>query len=376
MKTICMITTSEIFHDTRILNEANTLSKSYQVTILAKKYSRQAAKRYPFRIKLIDYRQFGFSQLNIFSSFIELIRAALKENPDVFHGHDLDGLLCCFYPAFRKRKILIYDSHELWSDTYPFSNLRGIQWFLPILEKLLIWRVRQGITVNCSLARFLSKKYGKGFLALYNVAQANNLGKSRFDLRRKFPGKKIILHLGSADEGRGLEQMIEAMKFLPERFCLVFIGGGKTESQAKELVDKLNLKNRVRFFPAVLPKDITSTIAEADLALALTQNVSKSYFLSSPNKIFQYLSAKLPILGSNFPEFKKIIRQKNADSADKIGEVVDPAKPALIAKAMIKMTAAINQQKYRKNLQKLSKTKYNWDVESQKLIKFYEEVFR
>src|SRR3990167_7927192 len=107
MKTICMITTSEIFHDTRILNEANTLSKSYQVTILAKKYSRQAAKRYPFRIKLIDYRQFGFSQLNIFSSFIELIRAALKENRDVFHGHDLDGLLCCFYPAFRKRKILI-----------------------------------------------------------------------------------------------------------------------------------------------------------------------------------------------------------------------------------------------------------------------------
>ena len=92
------------------------------------------------------------------------MKMAFKENPDIYHAHDLDGLLCAFPATLIKRKILIYDSHELWSDTFPFANLRGIRWLLPLLEKLLIWRVKAGITVNQSLSKYLSPKYGKKFI--------------------------------------------------------------------------------------------------------------------------------------------------------------------------------------------------------------------
>ncbi|MFA6492762.1 MAG: glycosyltransferase [Patescibacteria group bacterium] len=365
---ICMVTTSEIFHDSRILNEAGTLAKSHQVTILARKYPKQKNQKYPFKIKLIDFKKFPIFQLNIFSSFFSLAKAAFKENPDVYHAHDLDGLLCAIPAALRTRKILIYDSHELWSDTFPFANLRGIQWLLPILEKISMWKVKSGITVNDSLAKILHLKYGKKFISLYNAPAKQKIIKTKLDLRKQFPNKKIILHLGAADEGRGMEQMIEASKLLPANFILAFIGGGKTENELKTIIKKENLEKKVYFFPAVLPEQIIPIIKQVDLALALTQPVSKSYYYSLPNKIFQYIAAETPILGSNLPEFKKIILQ------NKIGEVVNPKKPRLIAEKILENLKKSPQNKYRRNLVGLAKTRYNWTVEGKKLELFYRDL--
>jgi len=368
MRSICMITTSEIYHDSRILNEAKTLCAKYKVTVLARKYPAEKRQKYSFRIKLIDYLKMPFWQLNIFSSFFSLIKATFRENPDIYHAHDLDGLLCAYPAALFRRKILIYDSHEFWSDTYPFANLKGIQWLLPILERTLIWKVKAGITVNETIAKYLTKKYHKNFLALHNVINLKQLEKSPYNLRHLFPNKKIILHLGAADEGRGMEEIIAASRYLDKDYVLVFIGGGKTENLTKMQVKKFGLENRVHFFPAVLPSEIISTIKQADLGLALTQKISLSYYYSLPNKIFQYIAAKIPILGSNFPEFKKII-VKNG-----IGEVVDPNQPELIAQKIIKMSAKNLQNKYHRNLEGLAESRYNWEVEAKKLIEFYDKI--
>lgn len=364
MRKICMVTTSEIFHDTRIINEATTLAKKCTVTVLARRYHGQKPLPFSFQIKLINYQRMPLFQWNIFSSLLSLAKAAWRENPDIFHAHDLDGLLCAFPAALLKGKILIYDSHELWSNTYPFANLRGIQWLLPILEGLLIRRVKAGITVNESLAQYLSKKYRKKFLSLRNLpVRAKN--QPGISLRELFGPKKIILHLGAADEGRGMEEMVKSVQYLPENYILVFLGGGKTESQIKKMTKELKLSSRIKFLPAVLPSQIAFSIKEADLGLVLTQKDSLSYYLSLPNKIFQYLNAGLPILGSNFPEFRKVI------IANRIGEVVDPAKTRLIAQKIIKMTQTKLQKKYRRNLENLGKNQYNWEAESNKLLNFY-----
>ncbi|OGD56664.1 hypothetical protein A2V71_03565 [Candidatus Berkelbacteria bacterium RBG_13_40_8] len=361
-----MLTTSELDHDTRILNEANTLAKSFQLTVVCRKYPKPSIlKNPPFLVRQIDYLHFPIFRLNIFSSFIYLIKAAFKENPDVYHAHDLDGLLCAYLPALLKRKILIYDSHELWSENYPFANLSGIQWLLKPLERFLMLKVKIGITVNSSIALALEKMYHKKFLPLYNFPLMRKGTKAKFKLREKFSGKKIILHLGAADEGRGIEQMIEVASFLPLNCALVFIGGGKIEEMMKEKIRVSRLEKKVFFFPSVPPEEIIATVEQADLGLSLTQKVSKSYYYSLPNKLFQYAGAEIPILGSNFPEFKKVIVSNG------IGEVIDPSKPELIAQKIIEMVKAPNQKKYRHDLRGLAQKKYNWGIEAKKLLKFY-----
>lgn len=362
-----MLTTSEVFHDSRILNEAKTLSQEYELVVLAKNYSSKPIKT-PYKIKLIDYWHGPSFFLKIIFSFFSLMKAAFKENPDVYHGHDLDGLLCAFPAALIKRKILVYDSHEIWSDTYPFGNLKGIQWLLGPLEKFLMIKVQTGITVNGSIAKVLQKKYQKNFISLYSVSDSFLSKKLRTDLKKLFPHQKIILHLGAADEGRGMEQMIEAAKCFNDDMALVFLGGGKTEKQAQEMVSKYNLKDKIYFLPSVQPGEIIPTIKSADLGLALTQKISSSYYYSLPNKLFQYIAAGMPVLGSNFPEYKKIILQNS------IGEAVDPSKPKLIAEKIIKMLKKGNQKKYRQNLVGLAKEKYNWSIEEKKLLNFYKRL--
>ena len=59
MKKICMVTTSDIDYDSRILNEAESLSKDYRIVILSRKYPHQniIKPRY-FQIKRIAYHNF------------------------------------------------------------------------------------------------------------------------------------------------------------------------------------------------------------------------------------------------------------------------------------------------------------------------------
>ncbi len=361
-----MVTASEIYHDSRILSEAESLSNKYDVTILAKKYPKQKIVKLPFKIKLIKSWNMPIFIFNILSSFYFLAKAALRENPDVYHAHDLDGLLCAYPAALRKRRKLIYDSHEVWSDMYPFSNLRAIQWLLPILEKFLIKKVNQGITVNNSIANYLEKKYHKNFLAIYNYPKIVK-NKNTFNLKEMFPGKTIILHLGSADEGRGFEEIIETIKYLPKKYMLIFIGGGKTKGEIEKKIVVGSLEERIKFLPPVLPNEITESIRGASLGLALTQKQSLSYYYSLPNKIFHYVQAQIPILGSNFPEIKKVILK------EQIGEVVNPATPKTIAKKIIYMDKNIS--KYKKNLERIRKDQYNWESESKKLLTLYKGLF-
>lgn len=364
-----MLTTSDIDYDSRILNEAETLAQKYQVTILCRKYPhRPTINPKSFQIQRIDYWKLPFYQLNIFSSLYALMKASWKENPDVYHAHDLDGLLCAFPAALITRKILVYDSHEIWSEIYPFSNLGALRWLFKPLEKLLILKVKAGITVNQNIADFLNKKYHKSFIALYNCPPRVKQSKAPFSLKKIFPNKKIILQLGIVDEGRGLEQMIRAVKFLPNNYVVVFLGKGKLEDQIKKMAKKLNLENQIRVLPRVAPNEVVATIKEADLGLALTQKISLSYYYSSPNKLFQYIAAEVPILGSNFPEYKKIIVQ------NKIGEVVDPSKSKLIARKILIMLKASNLKRYHRSLVGLSGKKYNWTIESKKLLSFYQNL--
>jgi len=364
-----MITTSEIFHDTRILNEASTLSSRYKVKILAKKYSLRETDpvKRPFEIKQVDYRKIPVSRLNIFSGQFALMKAAFRENPDVYHAHDLDGLLCAFPAALFKRRVLIYDSHELWSDTFPFPNLKRIQWLLGPLEKLLMVKVKTGITVNDSIANLLEKRYHKRFISLRNFPNIIGKKKSSLNFKARFPGKKIVLHLGSADAGRGHEQIIEAAKYLPRNILIVFLGAGSFGDYFKSKVSELGLTGKIFFLPPVPPQEIIETCKYAELGLVLHQNVSLSYYHALPNKIFQYIAAETPVLGSNFPEMKKIIIK------NKIGEVVDPSKPKLIAQKIISMASGSSQARYRKNLHAL-KGIFNWDFEAEKLKNLYQEL--
>jgi glycosyltransferase involved in cell wall biosynthesis len=367
MKKICMVTTSRLDIDSRIQNEAEALSRDFEVTVLMRAYDQPVTlKDTPYKVKRIKYIHLWPFVLNILSSIWALSRAAAKEKPDFYHAHDIDGLLTIAWVARRKKIPLIYDSHELWSENLANSQLKWVRWMVPALEKYLLKFSQYGITASQSYADELKKKYGRDFSVIRNMPKLEDLRESQLDFHQMFPGETVLLHVGQTGAARGADKLISMMNYLPVNFTLVFLGG-KQNQAFDDQIEKLKLKNRVHFIDAVPPIELICAIKTADIGLVVTEGLSLSKYYSLPNKLMQYIAGDLPILASDIPEHRRIVTE------EKIGEIAsnDPKK---MAERIEKMVKPENFSKYKENLKGLALKRYNWETEGKCLVEFYKNL--
>ena len=113
--------------------------------------------------------------------------------------------------------------------------------------------------------------------------------------------------------------------------------------------------------------DLPSLTAQADIGVILTQNTCLNHYYSLPNKLFEYIQAGLPVLGSNLPEIAKII-EKN-----KVGVIVNPQDPQDIAKGIKYLLDSFVYSEAKDNTLQAAE-KYNWENESVRLIELYQNL--
>jgi glycosyltransferase involved in cell wall biosynthesis len=90
---------------------------------------------------------------------------------------------------------------------------------------------------------------------------------------------------------------------------------------------------------------------------------------AQPNKMFEYMSAAIPVLGSHFPLWKEIIEKNNC------GVCVDPEDPKAIAQALNKLLADPDTSaQMGRNGRKAVIEKYNWGAEEKKLLNIYNQL--
>lgn len=96
---------------------------------------------------------------------------------------------------------------------------------------------------------------------------------------------------------------------------------------------------------------------------------SPSHIDAQPNKMFEYMSAGVPVIGSNFPLWKEIIE------GNQCGLCVDPLDPKAIAEAIDYLVLhPAEAEQMGRNGQKAVQEKYNWFIEEQKLLYFYRSL--
>jgi len=231
-----------------------------------------------------------------------MITLLFVRKPAVMISNDLDTLPANFLSSRIRSVPLIYDSHELFTQVPELIHRKNVQFVWKVIERILVPKLRHAVTVNYSIATIYRRLYGTRFKVVRNVPE-----KLEYTPREVDPAaQQMIIYQGSLNVGRGLELMIDAMHHI-QNVRFVVVGTGDIEDELKQRVVQSKLSDRVEFMGRMLPEDLVALTLRADLGISLEEDLGLNYRYSLPNKLFDYIQSRVPVLCSALPEMSRIV---------------------------------------------------------------------
>jgi glycosyltransferase involved in cell wall biosynthesis len=260
---------------------------------------------------------------------------------------------------------LIYDAHEYETET---QNLNGIKKKLAkILERVLIKQCDKVIVVSDAIADEYVKLYNiEKPAVVLNTPPLKKIEKK--DIFRQTlnisKNKTIFLYQGGLNSGRGIEILLETfMQIDDNKSVIVFMGYGSLEELIKTRVKKYE---NIYFHPAVSPDILLDYTSSADFGILFYENNCLNHYYCSPNKMFEYLMAEIPVIVSNLYEMRRLVED------NKIGVVAKENTPQGLKEA-IKEAIKLDKEKLKTSIKNV-KTVYNWENQEKVLLEVYEEL--
>ncbi len=313
-------------------------------------------RRLPFRLYRLAF---------LFS----FVRAAVKTSPQVVHAHDAAMLLPGIAAARLTGARLVYDSHELATGV-PYRD-HFWAWLVAVIERAIVPRCSAVVTVSDGIAARLRDRYGLVVLptVVRNVSALSTGGEGglrrRLGLDRVMP---LVLHQGAPAVARGCDVLLQAVARLPD-VALVFLGDPEP-GEGRRLADEIarrGLSGRVAILPSVALAELLAHTAEADVGVTLLQATCDNHRLALPNKLFEYISAGVPVVASALPEVQRLV-----DGYD-IGWCVAPDDPAAVAEGLTRALRARGDPALRERLQRAG-AELTWSHEQVRLLELYDRL--
>ncbi len=124
----------------------------------------------------------------------------------------------------------------------------------------------------------------------------------------------IISYVGSLSSSRGIEIIIDAFEMVLKdnpQTKLLLIGSGNDFNYLKNKVDRKNLNNSIIFTGQVSHDEVPNYISISNVCLSIIKPL-KSFFVSSPCKLFEYMILGKPIIANKeIPEHERVISESN-----------------------------------------------------------------
>lgn len=281
-------------------------------------------------------------------------------------SNDLDTLLPNYIIHKIKGIPIVFDSHEYFTETPELINRPVVQKVWKTIEKTILPRLKNIITVSDSIANLFNEEYGINVKVVRNIPIQKNKTKLQTKEALGLPVDKKILLVQSADLNidRGLEELIEAMQFV-EGAILLIIGDGGVLPILKQKTASLKIEEKIIFVPKQAFDKLYNFTIHANLGISIDKDTNINYRFSLPNRLFDYIHANIPILASPLPEIKNIIDKYN------IGETIENHNPKHIAE---KIKAIISNDEllayYKKNTIDAAQ-ELNWETEKKVLEKIF-----
>lgn len=330
---VVLAVTNDLINDSRINKISNSLSMKYDVVVIGLNQGRDFNyEKYKFKTVLVGDSKLKtktknlrsklkriLGPLSIFGKDIsiylfekksakKLEDSLIKENADIYVANDLNTLAVVYNVAKSMNKKVIYDSHELCVDHYSTSIIGKLLWKME--EKKYIKKVDVVITTNEYRAKILKERYKLSKLPfiIRNIPSLNKKVK-RISLNKK---RKIkILYTGIYTGLRGLEELVESMEYVSDKFQLHLMGYGELKKILIEIIKEKQLQNIVFFHDPVPQNEVVNETSKYDLGIVTYLPTNLNNYYCSPNKLYEYIQAGLGIISIDLPEPSAVISKYN-----------------------------------------------------------------
>ncbi|MDR4895052.1 MULTISPECIES: glycosyltransferase family 4 protein [unclassified Chryseobacterium] len=277
-----------------------------------------------------------------------------------------------------KNKPFVFEVRDLWPEVPIQMGAIKNSWTIKttrLLEKTIYKNASRVIALSPGMQDGVVKYIPKEKTSMIpNMAKMDEFWpRGKNDQLMEKLGLKIdsfkVVHFGSLGLANGAHSIIESAKLLKNREDIefLFVGGGSTENDLIEEVEKNNLKN-VKFLGKFPMTDVSEIVNFSDVSVISFLDLPILY-TNSPNKLFDSLSAGKPIIVNSAGWTKDIAEEYHC------GYYVNPNHPEeLVQKVLYLKDNPDVVDEMGQNARKLAETVYDKSILCKKFVEVIEQT--
>ena len=314
-------------------------------------------------MSIVDVGKHGCNRLKrITVSAFKVFNRARKGRFDLYHLHDPELMIYGILLKLLGNRV-IFDAHEdlpkqIKGKRYLGGFSKLILSYIAWLYEFVIFRFFDTVICATESIKESAVKKAANATVIYNYPIVGELQLSE-------PSKKeeIVIYVGAMSHIRGLEQLVRGMEFT--RGVKLHLAGNFSPPSFKKELESLDGWNKVVYHGVLDRPSLAKLMSKARVGIVPFLDLP-NHREALPNKLFEYMSAGLPVIATNFPNWKKLIFESNC------GVVVNPQNAKEIG---VSIQNVIDDPQvfeiYGSNAQKAILERYNWRNEKEKLLNLY-----
>jgi glycosyltransferase involved in cell wall biosynthesis len=297
----------------------------------------------------------------------QLVKHVLKLKPALVHMHDPE--LLRFVPKLKQTGIrVIFDAHEdlplqvMGKHYIPKLIRKPVSELVSALESHYIFKLDALVAATPSIQDKFEKQ-GVHTVCVRNFPLSDELVSAD-----SMPaGKRVheICYIGGIMRSRGIVTLLDAIELLPVRLHLC---GSYSPAGLRDELVQHPAWGKVIEHGFINREGIRSVLDTCRIGM-VTLHPQVNYIESLPIKLFEYMSAGIPVIASDFPLWRTIIGDASC------GVCTNPTDAFAVAGAIRTLLEDDELcSRMGSNGRRAVQAEYNWNQEAQQLIGLYEEV--